>query len=84
MYLLVAAVSLVIIQQPLSQSDTAQQVLDETLDSNFPTFLLSCCHIQKLLDGYDLPAHKPSRDLLPIREQSAVTTGLRHPVGNKQ
>lgn len=64
---LLAAVGLVKLQQPLGQSDASQQVLDETLDPDFPAFLLSRRHFQELLDGDDLPAQKgqaQSHDLL--------------------
>lgn len=56
--LLRAAVHLVILHQPLSQSDASQQVLDEALDSNFTARLLSGRRFQKLLDGYHLPGNK--------------------------
>lgn len=50
-----AAVDLVILHQPLGQSDASQQVLDEALDSDFAARLLSHGRLQELLDGYDLP-----------------------------
>lgn len=55
-YLVVVAlwrttVDLVILHQPLGQSDTSQQILDEMLDSNFAARLLANRRLQKLLDG---------------------------------
>lgn len=63
MYLVVAAlwraaVHLVILHQPLGQSDASQQVLNKVLDSNFSTGFLSSRRLQKLLDGYHLPAEE--------------------------
>lgn len=56
--LLRAAVNLVILDQPLGQSNASQQILDEALDSNFTACLLSSRRFQKLLDGYHLPGNQ--------------------------
>lgn len=58
--LLRAAVDLVILHQSLGQSDASQQILDEVLDSNFATCLLSSRRLQKLLDGDHLPGKQES------------------------
>lgn len=58
--LLRAAVDLVILHQSLGQSDASQQILDEVLDSNFATSLLSSRRLQKLLDGDHLPRKQES------------------------
>lgn len=50
-----AAVHLVVLQQPLGQSDAPQQVLNEVLNANLPGRLLPGRRLQELLDGDHLP-----------------------------
>lgn len=53
-----AAVHLIVLQQPLGQCDTPQQVLNEVLYANLPRRLLPGRRLQELLDGDYFPEER--------------------------